>query len=318
MDEYMKKTAFLFPGQGAQFVGMMKELAENELHAAEAFQIADRVTQKPITQLCFYGPEEALNLTENTQPCMLTAEYAALAVAKGLGLRADAYLGFSLGEWTALTAAGVISFPEALKLVCLRATAMQEAVPIGTGGMAVILGQSEQEVQLLCAEVKGYVAPSNFNCPGQISVAGSIEGIEHLLSLAENRGIVAKRIAVSIPSHCCLMKSAAEKMERALAEVEFRDPDAPIIMNCCAKAITGASEIRENIISQLTSPVRMEESINLLLDQGFECFFELGPGNTLSRFVQKCAKTKGKKIEVYSSKDKKTFLESVQMIVEAG
>ncbi len=312
----MKKTAFMFPGQGSQFVGMIQDITHEWPAADAVFRLARELSGEDIARLCFEGPEEALNLTENTQPCLLTAEYAVLAAVREAGVTADAYVGFSLGEWTALTAAGVVSFSEALQLVRLRAAAMQEAVPVGQGGMAVILGRTEPEIEALCREAGGYVAPSNFNCPGQISVAGESAGIDSLMALAEQKGYIAKRIAVSIPSHCALMKPASEKLAEAIAGVDFRAPDRPIVMNFCAEAVTEVAAIRENVIRQLTNPVRMEASIDLLLEQGFEAFVELGPGNTLTRFIQKCAKAKGKNVETYTSKTAEILSETIRALTE--
>lgn len=312
----MAKAAFMFPGQGTQFVGMTRDIVENNLVAAGVFDLANNVSGRDIRTLVFEGPESTLNLTENTQPCLLTAEIAIWKALTAAGVYPDAYLGFSLGEWSALVASGVLSYVDALRLVMLRGEAMQRAVPIGEGGMAVVLGQSIDSVQDLCERAEGYVEPSNYNCPGQVSVAGSMAGIRSLLAIAATENIAAQRIAVSIPSHCRMMEPAANEMREGIRQISFSAPDKPIVMNCCAQKVTDANEVRKNIILQLTSPVRMQESIELLLNDGFDTFVEMGPGKTLSRFVQKCAKAKGYSVQICAVNDMGSMSNTIKKLTE--
>lgn len=298
----MNKLAILFPGQGAQFVGMMQDIVAGESAAAQVFTQADNIAGRNISKLTFEGPDADLNLTENTQPCMLTAEIAVLKAIEKAGIKASACIGFSLGEWAALVATRVITFEEALKLVTIRAAAMQRAVPVGQGGMAVVLGKTEDEVRELCSRAKGYVEAANYNCPGQIALAGDREGIDSLMALAQAEGILANQLAVSIPSHCKLMEPAARELEQAIQSVEFHDPCFPIVMNCCAHEVTLGTEVKSNVIKQLTTPVYLQSSIERLLDLGYDEFLELGPGNTLTKFVKKCAKAKGVKVSAAAIK----------------
>ncbi len=304
----MTKTAFLFPGQGAQFVGMSKDIAEGSAAAMAALYAADTILGGGITDLAWNGPEEELNKTENTQPCMMAAEIAALRALEENGIRADAAAGFSLGEWPALVAAGVLPYEKALELVRLRAGYMQEAVPAGEGGMAVVLGKSAEEVEALCAAVtSGYIAPSNYNCPGQITVAGERKGLDEFLKLAQEKGVTAKELAVSIPSHCRLMEPAARRLSEAIGEVAFADAAIPVYANASGTASTSGEEIRENLIRQLTMPVLFEQTLYHMIEDGFDTFIEIGPGKVTSGLVKKCAKAKKAKPAVYRAGDMETL-----------
>lgn len=310
----MGKLAIMFPGQGTQSVGMALDIITAHPEAEEIFHTASRAVDKDLLKLTMEGPAEKLNLTENTQPCLFATEMAIYQTIINAGIQADAFLGFSLGEWAAVTAAGVIPVDVASSLVQTRATAMQAAVPVGRGSMAVILGKTKEEVVQLCESAEGYVVPSNFNCPGQISVSGSVEGIESLLTLAQGRNIIAKRIEVSIPSHCGLMQPAAEKLRELVCSIPFQLPVKPVIMNCCAEAVTDPSEIKKNVIQQLTSPVLMEASIFYLLSEGFDTFVEAGPGKTMSGFVKKCAKANNIPVQTYSVNSEKALEDTIKLI----
>lgn len=304
----MRKTAFLFPGQGAQHMGMSRDIAEISAAAKAAFDAADTVLGRGITDIAWNGPEEELNRTENTQPCMMAAEVAALRALTEKGIKADGVAGFSLGEWTALCAAGVLAYEQALLLVQARAGYMQEAVPPGEGGMAVILGKTQEEVEALCAEVKeGYVAPSNMNCPGQITVAGNTVGIDAFLALAAAGKARAKRLAVSIPSHCRLMAPAAERLTEAMADVRFADAVLPIYMNATGRACTDANDIKRNMIGQLTMPVLFEQTLYNMMDDGFDTFIEIGPGKVTAGLAKKCAKARNKEVRIYSVNSAETL-----------
>ena len=304
----MRKTAFLFPGQGAQHVGMSKDIAMLSAAAEAAFDAADTALGRGIADIAWNGPQEELNRTENTQPCMMAAEVAALRALTEKGIKADGVAGFSLGEWTALCAAGVLAYEQALLLVQARAGYMQEAVPPGEGGMAVILGKTQEEAEALCAEVKeGYVAPSNLNCPGQITVAGDAVGIDAFLALAAAEKARAKRLAVSIPSHCRLMAPAAEKLTEAMADVRFADAVLPIYMNATGRACTDANDIKRNMIGQLTMPVLFEQTLYNMMDDGFDTFIEIGPGKVTAGLVKKCAKARNKEVRIYSVNSAETL-----------
>lgn len=299
------KTALLFAGQGAQRVGMAQDICGCYPGAAAIFEKAQAALSRSIADIAWRADEQTLNLTENTQPAMFTAELAMYEAIRE-SVRPAFFAGFSLGEWAALTAAGALPFDEALKLVQLRALAMQEAVPVGMGGMAVIMGREAEFVTALCARA-GDVSPSNYNCPGQVSVAGTAQGIETLLAIAGAEGIAAQRLAVSIPSHCALMRPAADKLARSLAEVSFAAPAHPVVMNVTARAETEPARIRENLISQLTCPVRFEESLKMMFGVGVDTFIEVGPGKTLSGFVKRTAKQLGKSPNVLRTDDLETL-----------
>lgn len=288
----MSKIAFLFSGQGAQHPGMMADVFAADPGAKALLAQADALMDGRLSQLILEGPAEELNKTENTQPAMVVAEIAALQVLQQAQIKPDYIVGFSLGEWAALVAAGVISFEDCLQLVRKRAQFMQTAVPIGEGGMAVILGKSAAEVDALCAECDGVTA-SNYNCPGQVTVSGKKTGIDRLLQLAAERGIIAKLLPISVPSHCAMMQGAADRLDQELAEVSFADACVPLVMNCTAQPTSDGAVIKQNMISQLTQPVRFEDSVRYLLEQGVDTFVEIGPGKTLVGLVKKTAKAVG-------------------------
>ncbi len=210
----MAKIVFLFSGQGAQAPGMMKDVAEASAAAMEIFRTADAVLGRGITELSFGGAQEELNLTHNTQPCMLAAELAAYAALAEKGARPDAVAGFSLGEYAALTAAGALTAEEALRVIQIRADAMQEAVPVVEGGMAAVTKQDAETVKALCDAVDGYVIPVNYNCPGQIVVSGTMDAVDKLVALAKERKIRALKLPVSAPFDCALTAPAERRSSR--------------------------------------------------------------------------------------------------------
>ena len=293
----MAKTAFLFSGQGAQYPGMMKDIYESYPEAQYVFKQADTYLNINLSEIIFNGPEETLNQTKYTQPSLLTCEAAIFTVLKALKCNYDFLEGFSLGEWTALLAANVISFENALSIIQKRAQYMQEAVPIGDGGMAVVLNQTVETVNELCLQA-GEVVPANYNCQGQITVSGKEPAIQALLDTAEERGIIAKRLAVSIPSHCMLMQPAAEQLQKYIENYNFSDAEVPIIMNYNAQPETEGAMFKNKVISQLTNPVYFEASVNYLLSQGTDTFVEIGPGKTLAGLVKRIAKNSGKKVSI--------------------
>jgi [acyl-carrier-protein] S-malonyltransferase len=283
------KTAFVFPGQGAQKVGMGQSLAEACPAAKAVFEGADAALGRRLSSLCFEGPEEELRLTENTQPAILATSIAALRCLEARGGRADFVAGHSLGEYSALVAAGALQFEEALRVVRQRGRFMQEAVPAGEGAMAALLGADAETVEAVCREAseRGVCSPANINLPNQVVIAGHKSAVEYAVVLAKQRG--AKRavmLAVSAPFHCALMKPAAERLEPVLGDTDFTDLNVPLITNVDAAIITSAGEARAALVRQVASPVRWSESVKRLLDEGVTRFVELGPGKVLSGLIK--------------------------------
>lgn len=291
------KTAILFSGQGAQFPGMMGDLFERYDAAKELFDRAGALLGRDLYALTMTSTQEELDRTENTQPCLLVCELAAFRVLRQLGLRYEAAMGFSLGEWAALAAVGAASEEDVIGIIERRAAAMQRAVPVGEGSMAVILGKDAAFVEELCRSVGG-VTPANYNCPGNISVAGTACGIDALLERAETEGVMASRIAISIPSHCALMAPAAEELRPAIEAMAVKAPETAFLMNAAGCPVSSGTEVKENLIRQLSHPVLFQQSTEYLLGQGFDTFLEIGPGKTLSGMVKRTAKQAGKKVRI--------------------
>jgi len=284
------KTAFVFPGQGAQKVGMGLSLAEACPAAKAVFEQTDEALGMRLSSLCFEGPEEELRLTENTQPAILATSIAALRCLEGRGGRADFVAGHSLGEYSALVAAGALQFEDALRVVRQRGQFMQEAVPAGEGAMAALLGADAETVEAVCREAseRGVCSPANINSPNQVVIAGHKSAVEYAVTLARQRG--AKRavmLAVSAPFHCALMKPAAERLARVLADTVVADLNVPLITNVDAALITSGDTARAALVGQVASPVRWSESIKRLLDEGVTRFVELGPGKVLSGLIKR-------------------------------
>jgi [acyl-carrier-protein] S-malonyltransferase len=287
------KIAFIFPGQGSQYLGMAKEFSEIFNESKEVFETANSVLGYDLLQLCMHGPVEELNLTENTQPAILAASIAMLRPLERRGLAATAAAGHSLGEYTAITAAGGFELGDAVSLVQKRGRYMQEAVPAGAGLMAAILGMERQDVEKTCHEAakNGIVAPANYNSPGQIVIAGEKKAVEKAMELARAAG--AKKViplSVSVPSHCIMMKQAGERLEKELVKVTISDLNSPIVNNADAKFIRTAAELRTSLIKQISSPLFWEDSIKNMVSEGYDTFIEIGPGKVLSGLVRRIAK----------------------------
>ena len=284
----MSRVAFVFPGQGSQYAGMGKELAESFPAAREVFEEADRALGFSISQLCFSGPEEALKLTENTQPALLTASVAAYRVLEQKGVRPDYVAGHSLGEYSALVAAGALKFADAVRLVRKRGQYMQEAVPPGEGAMAAILGMRPGQVAEICRKAAdGKVMPANLNSPEQTVISGHAAAVKSAVEQASAAG--AKRavvLPVSAPFHSELMRPAQERLQEDLRATEFSSLKIPLVTNVDAGIITSGAEAREALIRQVTLPVRWEESIRELIEQGTTTFVEVGPGRVLSGLLR--------------------------------
>ncbi len=283
------KIAFLFPGQGSQSVGMGKNFWENFPEIKSLYDEASSVLGYDLAELSFRGPAEELNKTCRTQPAIVAASIAAFRLLEARGIAPSAAAGHSLGEYSAITAAGVVPFAEALKLTEKRGTFMQEAVPEGRGLMAAVMGLERKKLEEVCASVaSGYVRPANYNCPGQIVIAGEKTGVEEAIKLAKESG--AKRavaLAVSVPSHCGLMAGASERLALLLDRLEFKKPRFPLVNNADAEVITEAGKIKSSLIKQLTSPLLWEDSVRRIVESGIDTFVEVGPGKVLSGLVKR-------------------------------
>jgi [acyl-carrier-protein] S-malonyltransferase len=279
------KTAFVFPGQGSQQVGMGSAFFETEPVARRVFELADAALGLKLSSLCFDGPEEELKLTANTQPAILTASVAALRVLEQRGVKPDFVAGHSLGEYSALVAAGSLKFEDAVVAVRKRGLFMQEAVPTGEGAMAALIGANDDAARRICLEAAelGVCSPANLNSPGQTVIAGHRSAVERAIELAKRRGVKrAVMLAVSAPFHCELMAPAAARLERVLEEMSFSDLSVPLVTNVDARIIKSGGEARDGLLRQVASPVRWSESVKLLLEQGVGTFVEVGPGKVLS------------------------------------
>ena len=306
----MSKTALLFAGQGAQVVGMGRDLAEKYPSAQALFGRANEALGYDLTQICFEGPEDALTQTENAQPGIFLVSWVALELLKEQvpDLVFEATAGLSLGEFTALTAAGAMSFEDGLKVVRQRGQFMQEACDATEGGMAAVIGLDEATTREVCTSAD--VELANLNCPGQLVISGDSAGIEKACELAKEKG--AKRalpLTVAGAYHSRLMESASTELESALREVELNLPMVPVISNVTAKPHATADGILQRLVEQVTSSVLWETSIRYLVEQGFTRFIELGPGNALTGFMRRIDRD----LEVYNISD----CESLEKTVNA-
>ena len=288
------KIAFVFPGQGSQYAGMGREVSEKHPAARSVFDEADAALGSPISRLCFEGPEEDLKLTENTQPAMLTTSISLFRVLQEKGIQPDFVAGHSLGEYSALVAAGALDLGEAAALVRRRGRYMQEAVPVGVGAMAALLGLDLPGVQAVCerAAEGQVVSPANLNSPGQIVIAGNREAVERAVNLAKEAG--AKRailLQVSAPFHCKLMMPAEEKLSVDLDRVSFSDFRCALVTNVDAQPIRTGAEARSGLKRQVSRPVRWQQSVQRLLDEGVRTFVEVGPGKVLPGLIRSIDKS---------------------------
>jgi [acyl-carrier-protein] S-malonyltransferase len=314
----MGKLAFIFPGQGAQAAGMGKGLADAFPAARKVFDEVDAALGEPMSELCFQGPDEKLKLTANTQPAILTVSSAAAAVLAEHGLRPDMVAGHSLGEYSALVAAGALSAAEAAKVVRARGTFMQEAVPAGQGAMAAVLGLDPARVKAICESVEAATgkvcSPANYNDPGQTVIAGDASAVEK--ASGELKAAGAKRVlplAVSAPFHCALMQPVKARLEPVLRAVAWREPRVGVVTNVEARANREVARVVPLLLEQVTAPVRWLECVEELVRLGVTRFVEVGPGKVLSGLVKRIDKS----VEVFNVEDKASLEKTIAALKEA-
>lgn len=290
----MSKTAFIFPGQGSQFSGMGKELADTFTVARQIFEEADEALGFKLSELCFNGNDADLKLTANTQPAILATSIAVLRVVEQeTGLKADYLAGHSLGEYSALVCSEAISFTDAVRTVRSRGTFMQEAVPVGTGTMAAMLNIDSEVLEDICREAAegDIVSPANFNSPGQIVIAGSVAAVARAIEIAKSRGFrKAMLLPVSAPFHCALMKPAADRLATVLVGINYSDMTKPVVSNVEATANGDKNRVMDLLVSQVCSPVLWEQSVIAMANLGVTKFVEIGPGKVLSGLVKRITK----------------------------
>jgi len=283
-------VAFLFPGQGSQQVGMGRELQQAFPESRAVFEEADQALSLPLSRLCFSGPEEELLLTANTQPALLATSVAAWRALAARGLRPSWVAGHSLGEYSALVAAGVLSLADAVVAVRRRGQYMQEAVPVGVGAMAAVLGLELGAIEQACREAAEaeVVSPANINSPGQVVIAGHAAAVARAVERCKTLG--AKRavpLAVSAPFHCALMKPAEQRLAADLGRLSFADPQVPVVNNVDAEAVRTGEQCRQALVRQVSAPVRWQQCVEKLAGEGVTTFVEVGPGTVLSGLVRK-------------------------------
>lgn len=307
----MVKTAFLFPGQGSQYVGMGKSFFEMSTESRTLFEDAGKVLNRDLATLCINGPESDLNLTENTQPAILTHSIIALKRLRENGIESVMVAGHSLGEYSALVAAGAIRFLDAVRLVQLRGRFMQEAVPVGVGAMAAIIGLPLEIIQNLCLKYSTdgtVVQPANINSPEQIVIAGHRDAVEKVSAEAKQAGAKkAVPLPVSAPFHCSLMKSAEIKLQKELEKTEFKDITIPVITNVEAKAVISGDEARSSLVRQVCSPVQWVDTMKHLVAEGIQTVVEIGPGKVLSGLMRRY----NKEIVCYQVEDEESLEKTV-------
>ncbi|HHV79323.1 MAG TPA: ACP S-malonyltransferase [Firmicutes bacterium] len=310
------KLAFVFPGQGSQYVGMGVELCRDHEEAREVFRLANDVLGFPLSSICFHGPAEELVQNDIIQPAVVTASLAAWQVLRNQGIEAEAVAGLSVGEYAALVAAEALDMKSALKLVHTRGRIMRETLPPGVGGMLAVIGLERVQVEAACKEASevGIAEPANYNCPGQIVVGGEMRALEAVESIAKRMGArKVVRVAMSSPSHCSLLNEAASRLSQELERTEIHDPRVSFYSSVDGRLLRRATEIRHNLSRQLCHPVMWEDVIYSMERDGVTHIVELGPGRTLSGFIKRTSK----RIRVLNVEDAKSLRETLAVIAEA-
>ena len=311
-----KKIAFLFPGQGAQYINMGKSLYENINECKEIFDKGEEILEMPIKDIIFDGSEETLKSTKYNQPAILLTSLACQKALELEGIEADYVAGLSLGEYSGLVYSGVVSFEDGVKLVKSRATIMDEGIEEGVGSMAAVMKLNKEKVNTLLEEASkfGVVEAANYNCPGQVVITGEVDAIRESVSIAKALGGLCIPLKVSGPFHSSLYEEASFKYYESIKDVEINEPKKVIYSNVLGKPYSKQDDIRDLLRKQIMSPVLFEDSINHMLDQGIDTFIELGPGKTLSGFVKKI----DKKANVYNIEDLDTLKSTVEKIKSEG
>lgn len=290
----MGKTAFIFPGQGAQYIGMGQDICKQYTESADVFKDASQALGIDMQHMVFDGDEDTLKITENTQPAIVTASIACLQPLIKRGIKADFTAGLSLGEYAAHVYAQTFSFADAVKLLRKRGEFIQDAVPIGEGSMVAIIGLSREQVLNACGAAKdlGVVEPANFNCPGQIVISGQVDAVAKASSIAIELG--AKRavpLAVSAPFHCSLLVSVGEKLKIELDKVEILDMKVPVLANVTGEVVPCIEQVKDSLVRQVSNPVLWEDCVKTMIGKGVDTFIEIGAGKTLSGFIRKTDKS---------------------------
>ena len=311
-----KKIAFLFPGQGAQYINMGKSLYENINECKEIFDKGEEILEMPIKDIIFGGSEETLKSTKYNQPAILLTSLACQKALELEGIEADYVAGLSLGEYSGLVYSGIVSFEDGVKLVKTRATIMDEGIEEGVGSMAAVMKLNKEKVNTLLEEASkfGVVEAANYNCPGQVVITGEVDAIRESVSIAKNLGGLCIPLKVSGPFHSSLYEEASFKYYESIKDVEINEPKKVMYSNVLGKPYSKQDDIRDLLRKQIMSPVLFEDSINHMLDQGIDTFIELGPGKTLSGFVKKI----DKKANVYNIEDLDTLKSTVEKIKSEG
>ncbi len=311
----MLKIACIFPGQGSQYIGMGKEIAENYEIAMDIFKRAGEKLGINMKSLCFSGDKEELKKTENTQPSILTTSIALLEVLRLKGVKPHITAGLSLGEYSALVASNAINFEDAVEIVKKRGRYMQEAVPQGEGIMAAVLGLKKEDVVECLKMASGYgiVEAVNFNCPGQIVIAGQVKAVERASNALKAKGArKVIKLPVSAPFHSSMLKGAGEKLSMELEKVKFNDMDIPVVANVHAQIIKDKYEIKKLLTDQVSSSVLWEDSIKNMIKLGVDTFIEVGPGKTLSAFIKKI----NKNLKIYNVENIKSLENTIDCLRE--
>lgn len=290
----MGKTAFIFPGQGAQYIGMGQDICKQYTESADVFKDASQALGIDMQHMVFDGDEDTLKITENTQPAIVTASIACLQPLIKRGIKADFTAGLSLGEYAAHVYAQTFSFADAVKLLRKRGEFIQDAVPIGEGSMVAIIGLSREQVLNACGAAKdlGVVEPANFNCPGQIVISGQVDAVAKASSIAIELGAKgAVPLAVSAPFHCSLLGSAGEKLKIELDKVEILDMKVPVLANVTGEVVPCIEQVKDSLVRQVSNPVLWEDCVKTMIGKGVDTFIEIGAGKTLSGFIRKTDKS---------------------------